>query len=226
MFPENHDGVIWNMACLVILVLTAVFLSMVMEKRFSFSKNQLSLQTKIVNLQAEEELLRGQTGRLENQLQQSDYRGFHRSRQRLPEILTELLQLETEVSERRQRRDALSASIADLEAEFSTYRETIRSLAWRSASGEKIGKLLTKNGRQYDDVVITSVTSQGLLITHSCGVARLPADELPVGFQRRFEWEKKRQTRPPEVATPQPIGAQGNAGKVAAVPVTVKPLPR
>ncbi len=208
------------MICLVILIFTALFLSVAVEKRFSFSKSSFPTQPQTIALETEAAMLRGEITRVKNQLRQSGNRtasdGCH-----LSELLPELTRLQAEVSRHRKRKQALSASVAELATSFSAYREQFRFHAWRSASGEKLGNLITKTGRRYDDVVIRSVSPRGMLIFHSSGVARLPAEELPHEFQQRFLWEQE--PAPAPVTERQPVLPGTLTEKSASVPVSTAP---
>lgn len=92
------------------------------------------------------------------------------------------------LAELRAKKTELGASLAKSEAEFVRYRSDYRVWTWNAAAGESIGNLRTIDGKEYQGVVISKVTDEGLEIRHAHGVARVRSDQLVESWQRRFQW--------------------------------------
>lgn len=207
LFPENQSGIIWILTCLIILTLSAVFLSMLMEKRFNFSQQKLTLAARIASQKSEINALQKKIVETQSQLQQLSVSAAGVSRENVA-LLPEVARLEQEISDRRTRREALPDLMQTLKNDFAAYSERYRIHSWKTARGEKINRLLTKTGRQFNNAIITAVTPLGLTISHSSGSTRIPFDDLGIEYHQRFQWTgemRENSLRKPNPSRPQPL---------------------
>lgn len=186
--PEDHPGIFYFLVGIVVLVMTAVGLSTMIDKRFRFSsgigevKRDISLQAEeLADLTTRRDL--GSATLAEELAKRSPATAGRRetaaamagSAQRKSELLAE--------------RDGLRASIAAMEVAFSDYRAAYRRKTWAKAVGQEVGNLAIRGGREYRQVTITKVTDVGLEIRHEHGIARIQAPDLDSDWQDRFQWD-------------------------------------
>lgn len=89
------------------------------------------------------------------------------------------------------RVDERKAGIALQTVAFADYKDNYRAYVRGKAKGEKIGKLETLNGVDYNDVVIREVTPVGIQIRHADGHKRIPFEVLPEAMIDRFQFDPK-----------------------------------
>lgn len=234
---EDHPGLFTFMVGVIVIVFAGVALSLMMDRKFSFSASVSALDRGIkasaeemVSLQADlEESSRNLNSR-EPKLKQTA--ANHDSVRRQLSADAQKCAMLTET------RDALRKAIPAIEEEFSKYREKYRTQARASAVGQSLGTLTVRGGREYRQVVINQVTEVGLEVRHQDGIARIQAPDLDQSFQDRFQWndEERRRKLTEEHAMTEAITAKPEeseessdvpvrpipAGRVAAVPDDVK----
>ncbi len=185
---DEHPGIVTFLVGLVVLVMVAVGLSVVMEKRLAFSSGfvrvkrdvraagQESKDLKVRLARANERLdsLEGPRARDAAALRQAK-KSLAESRQRMDVLVTS--------------RDSLAAAIPLIEEAFASYRLDFRTRTRAAAEGEEIGTLALRGGRSYQQVSITKVTDVGLEIRHEHGFARIQAPDLAPEWQERFQWD-------------------------------------
>jgi hypothetical protein len=184
---DENPGLIYCMIGVVVIVMTAIGLSLMMDQRNAVTSGadeirqsiewdasalervkmlqvdaSARLARELPRLQAEADELRSRTAESEHMVQK---RG-------------DLLVAQRE----------LSADLTAIEADFTSYRARYKHATWSGAGGEKLGKVKVRGGREYLDVVIVRVTEVGLEIRHEDGFARLQAPDLSDIFQDRFQW--------------------------------------
>jgi len=196
MFSDDHSGIIWFLMCLIIVTLTGVFLSMLVEKRISFSNSRvgyadgIAAETKIL------ESLRAELASAESQLEESSARqSGHESG--LKNHQSTVSGLRAEIGSLTRREADLDNSLSETRTNFTAYRENYRKNQWRDAAGEKIEHLFLKTGRQFDRVIITRVTPFGLSVSHADGNARIDFKDLGQEWQDRFQWDEHRAIQQP-----------------------------
>jgi hypothetical protein len=192
---DDHPGLFSFMVGMIVIVMAGVMLSLVVDRRLSFSSGKMRNQREL-------------------SLERVELEGLVASREersRLFESQSAKSQMETEVFEStsgklkalQQQQEVLEKAcenlkgeIATLEVDFSAFRERYRKGAWSRAPGEKLGTVVLTNGREYRDATITRVTDVGLEIRHADGIARIQAPELDRKIQDRFQWndEERRRT--------------------------------
>lgn len=188
MFSEDHSGIIWFLMCLIIVTLTGVFLSMLVEKRISFSNSQINGADGIAAQASNVETLRTELVGWESELVKfSERQSRHESGLKMKQ--SEVSRLHAEIDSLKRRRADLGKSISDTRAAFTAYRESYRKNEWRDAVGEKFEHLFLKTGRQFEQVIITQVTPFGLSVSHAQGNARIPSKDLGLELQERFQWD-------------------------------------
>ena len=185
---DDHSGIFYFLVGMVVLVLTAVGLSIVVEKRVSFSSGVGQVQRDLAASSAELSELKEQLEHRSHELKelesksQSQAAGFQKVR-------TDLAKSGERKMELLARKDKLATALPALDAAFSACRSDYRAVTWRKAIGESYPRLAIRGGREYRDVAITKVTEVGIEIRHEHGIARIQAPDLDSAWQERFQWD-------------------------------------
>lgn len=191
---DANPGVLYFLVGMVILVMAGVGLSLVLDKRMKASSGGGELKREIA--EAEQELrdlkLEHETGSLRlaeegvillaNAAAHDEWGGRVKLVLQRRALLGEKLEV-------------LKAEIPLLEDTFTSYRADYRRRTWAAASGEKIGALAIRGGRDYVDAQIIRVTEAGLEIRHADGMARVQAPDLDRPWQDRFQWSDEERRR-------------------------------
>jgi hypothetical protein len=222
---EDHPGLFTFMVGVIVVVFAGVALSLMMDRKFSFSASVSALDRgikasaeEIMSLQADlEESSRNLNSR-EPKLKQTA--ANHETVRRQLAADTQKCAILTET------RSNLQKAIPALEEEFSKYREKYRTQARAAAVGESLGTLSLRGGREYRQVVINQVTEVGLEIRHQDGIARIQAPDLDQTFQDRFQWndEERRSKLKEEHAMSEAITAKPEEPEITN-DVPVRPVP-
>ena len=184
---DEHPGLIYCMLGVVVIVMTAIGLSVMMEKRNVLSSGASDLSEVLA---WDREVLE----RLENEHAVAETRLTRDLPQRrawqedLAQQVSGAKALVARKEDLLGRERRLRADLAALESAFSGYRARYRNATWSGASGEKLGRIKLRGGREYLDAVIVRVTDVGLEIRHEDGFARLQAPDLSDELQTRFQW--------------------------------------
>ncbi len=178
-------GLAASLLGLVVLVMTGIGLSMVVEKRMRSSKTDSVFRN---DLQAGDR----QLGGLEEHHDRLQQRLFNDMPVRVRAVeelaaLTEPQTLATRAAQARARLETLKREITGLERDFEKYRTDYRNHAWNRAVGESLGELTLPGGRVYHDAVIRQVTDEGIVIRHQHGSARIPAQDLDERWRDRLQ---------------------------------------
>jgi hypothetical protein len=192
---DDHSGLFTFLVGLIIVVFAGVALSMMVDRRFGFSKRVSSL---------EHDIRMGETEL--DQLKDDLQAGSRKLADREPALRKAGSTLESHrnrIAESEQRRqscgrslEALRKEIPRLEEEFSRYRRKYREITWASAVGQSLGNVTIRGGREFRQAVISKVTEVGLEIRHEHGIARLQAPDLDQSIQDRFQWsDEERRAR-------------------------------
>jgi hypothetical protein len=212
---DEHPGVFTFMVGMIVLVMAGVGLSLVIDRRLSFSSGKLRIEREI-NLDAAE--LEGLVAAREERSRLLELQTA--KPQNAAETATEVLG-KIETMRRRQEtleenRKQLHQEIAGIEENFLRFRAEYRRKTWTGAQGEKLGDLVLANGREYRGATITRVTDVGLEIRHADGIARIQAPDLEQEIQDRFQWndEERRKVLKLESAHLESVAA----GPVEEVP--------
>ena len=214
---DDHPGLFTFMVGLIVIVFVAVGMSMMVDKKFSFSKRVSSLangikagESEISELSHDHEIVSKRLAEEEPKtLKSADARDT--LRKRAAEATGQRASLVA-------NRDALRKSIPAIEAEFAQYREKYRTSTWAAAVGESLGNLSLRGGREYRQAVISRVTDVGLEIRHEHGIARIQAPDLDPSFQDRFQWnDEERRAR---------LAAEKAAHEAIAPSTEPEPLPK
>jgi len=185
--PESHDGIFWVLGSLIVLTLSAVFLSLLVDKQFSFARETNSIQE---TLSADRETisdLRSRIGESEGRLAAS-VSTSEAAAENLEATRTSIPMIKAQTEGLRARKAGLISEIPNTTEAFDKYREEYKEHTWRNAVGEKIDHIFLKTGRQFDRVIITKVIETGLEISHSHGRTRINAKDLSHALQARFQW--------------------------------------
>lgn len=192
---DDNSGLFTFMVGLIIIVFAGIALSMMVDRKFSFSKRVSSLAGEIKA--AGEEI-----DQLKDHYQESS-RKLAELEPKLRTLASTRESLRSQLSEADSRnasltasRDSLRKSIPTLSDGFSQYRKKYRESTWAAAVGQSLGNLRIRGGREYHQAVIVRVTDVGLEIRHEHGIARIQAPDLDQAFQDRFQWnDEERRAR-------------------------------
>lgn len=185
--PDNHDGIFWLLGSLIILTLSAVFLSLLVDKQFSFTREANSVQERLSADRQAIANLRSSIGESEGRLAAS-VSSSEAASENLEATRTSIPMIKAQTEILRARKAELISEIPNTTEAFDKYREEYKEHTWRNAVGEKIDHLFLKNGRQFDRVIITKVIETGFEISHAHGRARIDGKDLSHALQARFQW--------------------------------------
>ena len=195
LFSDDQYGVFTFMVGMIVVVMAAVGLSVVADKKRIFSSGAGELQreisastTQISELSAQHTeqalLLEGSASTLRK------VSNAHR------EWSVKLETLRQRQAELEKSRIQIREAITVLEGDFSRYRATYRQKTWTGAVGESLGTLTVRGGRAYQQATITRVTDVGIEIRHEHGIARIQAPDLDLKMQDRYQWsDEERRSR-------------------------------
>ncbi|GAA5118746.1 hypothetical protein JIN84_22715 [Luteolibacter yonseiensis] len=184
---DEHSGLFTFMVGLIVLVMAAVGLSLLMDRRFQFSSG-------VAELRREVKLSDAEISELKNKLEDGNQRlveygtKLHADSRSHKELTSKCDGLNLRHAELVKTRDEALSSVTALDGRFSDYRADYRTATWLAAVGENLGTLTLRSGRSYQQAVIRRVTDVGLEINHVDGIARVQGPELDPKFQDRFQW--------------------------------------
>lgn len=192
---EDNSGIVYFLIGIIVIVFTAVGMSMLVDKRFRFSSGagvlnrEIALQTEeIADLTVRVDL-RSKT--LTEELSRRNPSATGRQ-----ETLATIAATTTRKSGLQNSQNRLRTELTALDKAFAGYRANYREKTWAKAVGQEIGNLTIRGGRQYHQVTITKVTDVGLEIRHEHGIARIQAPDLDPEWQDRFQWsDEERRAR-------------------------------
>lgn len=184
---DEHPGLIYCMIGVVVIVMTAIGLSLMMDQRNAFTSGADEIR-EVIEWDASEldrvKMLQVDASkRLAGELPQRQAWADELRTQTAASAQAVKKRADLLVAQRE-----LRANLAALEADFTSYRARYKHATWSGASGEKLGTVKVRGGREYLDTVIVRVTEVGLEIRHKDGFARLQAPDLSDAFQDRFQW--------------------------------------
>ena len=186
--PDEHPGIYTFFVGSVIIVMVALGLATLMEKRFAFSSGGLRLEREVTLLGEEVSGLRDRVELAATRLADMEgprVRALETLRIAKSEASLVLKQKEDLVA----TQDGFRHEVLSTEQGFADYRAEYRHASRAAAVGESIGMLTLRDGRVYQDVAITKVTDVGLEIRHRDGFARIQAPALEPDWQERFQWD-------------------------------------
>ena len=215
---DEHSDIFTYLIGLIVLVMVAVGLSLVIDKRFKFSSGVGVIQqelkqgdSEIAELTAEYKDLS-----LQHEISESKLRGGSQSYNKLS------AELETQRKRRadlQQTHGELTSAITSLGQNFSQARCDYRRKIWAAAIGEKLGDLSVNDGRIYRQTTISRVTDVGLEIRHEHGFARIQGPDLDIKLRERFQWDDEERRK--SLKTEQ--GNQDGQSEASEVANLIKP---
>lgn len=184
---DDNTGIVTFLLGIIVLVLCAVGLSLLVDKRFKFSSSASTLKAAVEGYERDIESLKdtlsAKTAILETQAPK-----LGALAERLKSNQAERDAGATRLARLRTSRSDLATEIAGLEESFRDYRANYRAKTRSAAVGQPLGNLITKGGREFKQAVIVKVTDVGLEIRHENGNARIHAPDLDAALQDRFQW--------------------------------------
>lgn len=185
---DDNPGLFTFMVGVILVVFAGVGLSLLVDRKFSFSQRVSGLAGQIESGAAELEQLKDTQLEQERRLTELEPK-----RRQMMETRTSLDRKLSALTARRksltETLGGLRQAVPVLEAEFARYRGAYRDAARAAAVGESLGTLSVRGGREYRNAVISRVTDVGLEIRHENGIARVQAPDLDHALQDRFQWD-------------------------------------
>lgn len=185
---DENSGLLTFMVGLILVVFAGVALSLLVDRKFSFSQRVSNLAGQIEAGATELAQLKATHGELENR--------FNNLEPKRRQAMESKAAVARKLSAMTARRKALTDTMENLrnglpalEKEFAGYRAAYRDSARAAAVGESLGTLAVRGGREYRQAVITRVTDVGLEIRHENGIARIQAPDLNQAMHDRFQWD-------------------------------------
>lgn len=186
----DNSGLFSFIIGVIVIVLSAVGLSVLVDKRFHFSSSASSLSREIEAGEAELEHCK-----LLHQTSMAELGRVEPAATRNAEELASLRLARGKLDRKHNQLSVTAAelqeSIRNLEKEFSNYKENYRNKVRRDAVGRKLGDMTLKNGREYKGAYIVKVTDVGLEIRHDTGTARIQPTDLEASMQDVFQWNQE-----------------------------------
>jgi predicted nucleic acid-binding Zn-ribbon protein len=208
----------------VALLLVGIGLSAAVNKRFTASSGQASIERQIA---ANVETLSTLEGRIEKTQARLQDEAAPKLRQKedLEHLAPAAAQATQQLAKLRDSASDLRADIARLTADSRTYRDKYREQARQAAIGEKVPDLTTRSGKTFQNGTITEVSALGMTVRHDVGLTRLRPEDLDSKWTERFQWSAEEQ-QPAAVATPAAPVATPPAKTTAADKTDTKTPPK
>lgn len=181
---------IWFGGCLLALILTAMGIAGVANRRIDASHKDSKLITRLRDERVDLAILRQQLSTRSNYLGGSDARRAS-IESSLGTVARNAGALRARITRLRDTKIALVAEIPRLEREIASQQELLVQSIRRDAAGENIDTLYLKDGRLLEGVTIRRVTSEGLELFHTGGSLSVSASQLPNSYRQRFQWPSR-----------------------------------
>ena len=192
---EDHPGIFTFLVGMIVVVMTAVGLSIVADKHRIHAGGTGDLQHEVSTNATVISELTAQTAE-QGQILENNGSQLHRSSLAHRELSAKLETFRQRQAMLEKSKVQAGAVIAALEESFSRYRADYRRKEWEGAIGESLGTLTIRGGRAFQQTSITRVTDVGLEIRHEHGIARIQAPDLDLKLQDRFQWsDEERRSR-------------------------------
>ena len=215
---EDHPGLFMFLIGLIVVVMTAVGLSVFADKKFSLSGPPSTLKKDLQGGTEEIQRLTDYGNELSRRLAIDEPRA-QAAREKRTSLRRQLAEQTKRLADLPAECAQLAQAIPLMEEEFQLYREKYRKQTWESAAGEALGTL-TIRGREYRQAVIRLVTEVGLEIDfEGGGKARIQATDLDRTLQDRFQWDdEERRQHLKQEREQQDFVTRGGAPKTPAIP--------
>ncbi|RYD21685.1 MAG: hypothetical protein EOP88_10505 [Verrucomicrobiaceae bacterium] len=191
---DEHSGLFTFLGGMIVIVMVAVGISLVMDKKFKASSGIGEVRQEARQQEEEIKELTMRHDHLDMQMVRT-VTAIKGSKNEMAELDRKLASLDEREKVLLEKKAVLQGAVSKVDAEFSQYRADYRTRTWSKAAGEKLGDITTRGGRQYKDTQITKVTDAGLEIRHEHGYARVQAPELSTALQDRFQWNDEERRR-------------------------------
>ena len=184
---EDRFGIFTFLTGMIVLIGAAVGLSLLVEKRSTFTEGRNGLKEAIAMNHEDLVCLKEDLAAASARWQAG--KGRIDQGRRLAAANALVNDAPAKISALSAHRDGLTADVSQINANFVKYQTDYCNRIWGSAIGEKLGSLRTLSGREYLNVMITRVSSSGLEIRHENGIARIQESDLGSEWQDRFQWQ-------------------------------------
>lgn len=187
---DDNQGIIYFLVGIIVIVLTAVGLSIIVDKRIHFSSgkgfNQRELAASTAELEELRSLFEVRTAILNEQQSKAQTHSLLNQK-----LLKEMSNTSERKSELLAKKIRITEELTTLDSSFFNNRSDYRNKTWAKAVGESHPRLALRGGRVYRDTTITKVTEVGLEVRHADGNARIQAPDLDAHWQERFQWDNE-----------------------------------
>ncbi len=186
---DEQSGAMWLLIGLIVLVFSGVFLSLVADKRFSFSKGRETSERIYREEQQRQEHLKAslKEARADWERRCVPLLGQDEA---MAGLAAEAGRLEAKAGRLREQCETLEAAVADAENSLFDYRSRYRMQVRASAAGEELGDFRALDGKIYKNARIRRVSATGLEIRHDEGNSRFLPSELEEIWNERFQWDE------------------------------------
>ena len=192
---EENSGLFTFMVGIIVVVMVAVGLSVVADKKRIFSSGAGELQREISAGATQISELTDHTAE-QALLLDGSASNLRKGSNAHREVAAQLESQRQRQAALERSRIEVRESITALDQSFSRYRASYRQKTWADAVGESLATLTVRGGRAYQLATITRVTDVGLEIRHEHGIARIQAPDLDPKLRDRFQWsDEERRSR-------------------------------
>jgi hypothetical protein len=185
---DNQSGLFYLLVGSIVVVLAGVGISMMVDHRFSFSRNATDLQRDITSGETELDQLKSTYQENSAQMARSEPKARMLA-DNYQSLLRQLRNLDQRRTALEESGKDLKTSLRALQEEFLGYKDQYRAKTWAEAVGQSLGNLQVRGGREFRKAVILEVDKVGLRISHEEGSARVQAQDLDPALQDRFQWD-------------------------------------
>jgi len=186
---NDQSGMVGFLVGIIVLVFAGIAISLMADKRFSFSNNRITLEDTI---EEERHELIAAKARLESARDhwRRECEPLVGQRGNVESISARVRAAEARLSSLRKEKAEAAAALAAVSGAFEDYRSRFRQQIRGEANGEQMAELRSRSGRTYKDVTITRVSSAGIEFRHDQGISRLLPEDLEPLWHDRFQWTR------------------------------------
>jgi chromosome segregation ATPase len=188
MSSSRGPGVVGTLAALLVLVGFGTLYMFVFDE--SLQGGQKTIEAVIRDQETE---INGTRISIANfQQRMKDTAVFKQQAREVAELESRAKQSEQRIATLTSDRDAALAAEAEAKAKWESYKDAYRESEWAAAKGEKIDKLTTVSGKEFNRVIVKEVSHKGIDISHEGGLRLIPADDLPPEMRDRFQFDSEK----------------------------------
>ena len=184
---NDHAGIFGILFCVVVLVIAAIALSVITDKRMGMSSNKIALAEDIANFDIQIVQEQNKLDSLKVKYERL-YKNQANHSTELQKVNSTIAKDAATIIAKKSMISHLQVDVKLLGKELSEHSVQYRNQQMSKAVGEKNSEIQVKSGKIYTEVTITKVTAAGIEITHKTGLSRIPTEELDRSWHERFLW--------------------------------------